>query len=108
MIVRLFEKSGEFMVMAGVALLMGLMKILTMPKQPLKVYMASLMASVLVGTLSGVLALEFNLGDITSMAIASLTSLLAHDLILAVLNNKGFIGSLLKRAAENLTDKVTK
>lgn len=106
---RLAEKIGDYYVLAVTALIFGLIRLLTLPgSSSVRNYLISLSASVPVGTLVGALALELGAPDIASMALTSLASLLAHDLVLGILNNKGFIGALLKRAAENLTDKVTK
>lgn len=109
MIHRLAEQIGDILVFAIAALVFGVVRILLLPGgQPVKVYLTSIVASVPVGTLVGALCLEVGLADIASMSAASVASLLAHDLLSSLMNNREFLGQLLRRAMENLTDKVSK
>ena len=109
MIHRLAEQLGDILVFAAAALIFGIVRLLLLPgNNSVKVYLTSLAASVPVGTLVGAMCLEFGVADYASMAAASVASLLAHDLLTGIMNNRAFLGALLKRAAENLTDKVTK
>lgn len=109
MIHRLADQIGDIIVFAGAALIFGIVRLLLLAgDQSVKVYLASLIVSVPVGTLTGALCLEMGVADIASMTAASVTSLLAHDILSGIMKNREFLGSLLKRAAENLTDRWTK
>ncbi|AEP08880.1 hypothetical protein [Micavibrio aeruginosavorus] len=109
MFARLADQIGDLFVFAAAALIFGIVRLLLLPGgQPVKVYLASIATSIPVGTLAGALCLELGVPDIASMAGACTASLLAHDFLLGIMNNRVFLGQLLKRAAENLTDKVTK
>lgn len=109
MLHRLTEQLGDIIVLAGVALIFGIVRLLLLPgPHSVKIYLTSLAISVPVGTLIGALFLELGMADMASMAAASVGSLLAHDFLTGIMNNREFLSSLLKRAAENLTDKFTK
>lgn len=109
MLGRLLDQANDLIAFAVLGLFFGLLRVWAMPGvQSVFTYLASVGASVPVGTIVGALCLEHGYGDITSISFASLSSLVAHDLITAIVRNKEFLGSLLKRAAENITDKLTK
>jgi hypothetical protein len=70
--------------------------------------MITILIGVIIGTVTGGLALSLGWGDYVALSCSSFASLLSRDFVVGVLNNKGFLGHLLKQAAENLTNKVTK
>ncbi len=109
MISRLAEHFSELILLAIAALIFGIIRVWMMPgAKSAKVYVISILISVPTGTLIGAMSLEWGFGDYASMTCASVGSLLAHDILTGIMNNKGFLGILIKRAAENLTDKLTK
>lgn len=106
---RLVDQINDLVTFVIVALIFGLVRVVMMPGvKSITTYLLSMAVSVPVGTIAGALCLEFGFGDMASIAMASLASLLAHDLLTGIMNNKDFLGSLIKRAAENLTDRLTK
>lgn len=109
MLERFIAQAGDMIVMAVAAFLFGILRLLLLPdRHPVRVYFVSLLSSVAVGVLAGLFCKEIGWGDIASMGAVSLASLLAHDLLMGIMNNRQFLGQILKRAVENLTDKVTK
>ena len=109
MISRFAEHIGEITAFAIAAMIFGVIRLLLLPgDSPLRVYFVSLAVSIPVGTIIGALAMEWGCGDYASMAAASIGSLLAHDLLTGLMSNRAFLGALLKRAAENITDRMTK
>jgi len=107
---RILDQVGDLITLALISLIFGVTKVLTLneSKDCFKCAIGTVIISVVVGTLAGGLALQYQLGDYTSLTISSIASLLSRDLVMAILKNRNALGELLKRAAENLVDKFTK
>lgn len=102
---RLVEKANDMMVFAVIALVFGIAKTVVSPGQRgLRNYLTTIFVSVPVGTLAGMIALDYQLGDSTCIAVASVASVLADKIVISVLNREGLVG----RALDNLVDKYTK
>lgn len=105
---RLLAQLGDLSVLAGISLGFALVKLVLAPEPAnFKVGFASVFCAVAIGTLAGGLALGMGWNDYVAMSCSSFASLLSRDLVIGIVNNKGFIGALAKRAAENLTNKFT-
>lgn len=107
---RILDQAQDLILLAFISLVFGVTKVLTLheSKNCFKCALGTVIVSVVVGTIAGGLALQYQFGDYTSLTISSIASLLSRDLVMAVLKNREYLGDLLKRAAENLVDKGTK
>lgn len=109
MLHRILEQVGDLILFASISLIFGFIKVLTVPTTDCwKCNVGTLLISVVIGTLAGALALQYQFGDYTAITVSSISSLLSRDIVMAILNNRKNLSSLLKRAAENLVDKFTK
>lgn len=109
MFYRLLDQIGDLAVFAVVSFIFGVMKCLTLPEpQNWKQSILSVMIAVSVGTLAGAVALEVSFGDYTALTISSVASLMSRDIFMAIINNRGHISELVKRASNNIVDKFTK
>lgn len=109
MIQHLREQFGDLLIFAGISFTFALVKLMLAPEQrSIQMSMVTILLGVIIGTLAGGLALSFGWGDYVALSCSSFASLLARDFVIGILKNKGFMGEIAKRAAENLTDKVTK
>ena len=70
--------------------------------------MVSFFVAIPVGLIAGLVAFEWGLGQFTSCLVASFATLIGEQIVLSVVNSKLDFSSLIKRAAENLVDKMTK
>lgn len=105
---RLWLQIGDLSVLAGISLAFALVKLVLAPEPAnFKVGLASVFCGVAVGTLAGGIALGMGWNDYISMSCSSFASLLSRDLVIGIVNNKGFLGLLVKQAASNLTNKFT-
>jgi uncharacterized membrane protein YfcA len=106
---NLREQLGDILIFAGLSFVFALTKLVLAPEpRSIRVSMITILIGVVIGTLAGGLALGFGWGDYVALSCSSFASLLSRDFVVGVMNNKNFLGNLIKHAAENLTDKVTK
>ena len=109
MLHRIWEQIGDLALFAMVSLIFGIIKLYTLPElDGWKQAISSLFVSIIIGTLAGALALQYQFGDYTALSVSSVASLLSRDIVLGILKNRHQIGELLKRAAFNLVEKFTK
>lgn len=109
MLHRLFAQMGDLVVLAGISLAFALVKLVLAPEPSnFRISLASVFCGVAVGTLAGGIALGFGWSDYIALTCSSFASLLSRDLVLGIINNKEFLGRLVRKAALNITDKFTK
>lgn len=109
MLQRLLTQLSDLSVLAGISFAFALVKLVLAPEPAnFKIGLASVFCGVVVGTLAGAIALSMGWNDYIAMSCSSFASLLSRDLVIGIINNKGFLGTLVKQAAGNLTDKFTK
>lgn len=106
---RIIDQLGDLVIFALVSLTFGVVKVLT-ATDPVgwKQTVVTVFIATAVGTLAGALALQYALGDYTSLTVSSIASLLSRDIVVAILKNREILGNLVKRAAYNIVDKITK
>jgi hypothetical protein len=109
MLHKLLGQVEDLLPLTIFAFLFGFIKATVSPTPwSLKNTLLTILVSVPVGTLAGAVGLELGFGQYVAFTITSVSSLLAHDIVLGILNNKTLFSDLFKRAAENLIDKTTK
>lgn len=109
MLHRILEQLNDLLALAAVSVLIGVAKVIAVPDPDCwKCRIGTVFMSAFVGTLSGALALQYQLGDYTALTISSIASLLARDIVTGILNNRQAIGALLRKAAVQLVDKFTR
>lgn len=106
---RMVAQGWDLLILVVVSLLFGIVKLASMSEKiGVRAALASIFISVAVGTLVGAVAMQLGWVDYIALMCSSLSSLLARDIVVGILSNKSFLGGLLRRGAENLTDKITK
>jgi hypothetical protein len=109
MLHRILEQMGDLILFAMISLVFGVIKVFAAPSVDCwKCNIGTILISVVIGTISGALALESGFGDYTAITVSSLCSLLSRDILAAILNNRKNIGMLVRRAMQNLVDKYTR
>lgn len=108
MLQRLIDDMGNLILLAAISFLVGIMKMIgTKEPQNWKARIGTLIISVFVGTLAGALTMQYQLGDYTALTITSLASLLSRDIVMGILNNRVYIGRLVKIGLRKLVNKYT-
>ena len=106
---HLREQWADLLIFAGLSFVFALTKLVLAPEpRSIRVSMITILIGVIIGTVAGCMALSLGWGDYVALSCSSFASLLSRDFVLGVLKNKNFLGGLVKQAADNLTDKVTK
>lgn len=102
---RLTTDLPNILVFTLWAMLFGVIRTIINPvRRSVRSFLTTFLVSVPVGTLLGAVALEHGLGDYTALAGASIGSLIAHDMVLVLLNHRKYVD----RAINNLIDKWTR
>ena len=102
---RLLERLDDTLLLMALSLVFGIIRTLVQPSaRTLRFYLAMFVVSVPVGTIAGQLAMEAGFSDSGCFVATAVSSLLAQDIVTAILKNN----HLISRALEQLVDKFTK
>ena len=109
MLSRLISQWHDLAIFAFLALTFGFVKTVLAPEPTdIKTSLVSTFVAVFFGTLSGALCLQLGYNDYTAIGACSFASLVARDVVVAVLKHRHEIGNLLKMGVENLINKFTR
>lgn len=106
---RLLASAEDLVTFATLSLVFAFIKCLISPEpRSLRAKAVQVVIAVLVGTMSGGLALEMGAGDFAALAICSGFSLISDALIKSAIENRGWVADLFKQALGNIVNKTTK
>ena len=89
---RLIERIDDAMLLAGTALVFCLIRTVVVPStRTVRYYLGMFLVSIPVGTLAGQLAQEMDFTDTGVLMATALASLLAQDIVTALLKNSGLV-----------------
>jgi hypothetical protein len=106
---RLFAHWQDLALFSTISLVFGFIKVIINP-EPVGLIKSgiAIFISVFIGTLAGAICLQSGWGDYTAISVTSFASLIARDIVMAIIRNGSYIGDWIKTAVENLINKYTK
>ena len=102
---RLLDRLDDTLLLMAVSLIFALIRTVVQPSaRSVRFYLSAFLVSIPVGTLAGQLARDWGFTDTGCFLATAIASLLAQDLVTAVLKNSNLIDLAIKR----LVDKWSK
>ena len=98
---RLMERLDDTLLLAAIALVFCLIRTVVVPStRTVKYYLGMFIVSIPVGTLAGQFAHESGFTDTGALMATALASLLAQDIVTAVLRNSVVVDRAIKRIVD--------
>ena len=101
---RLMERLDDTLLLAGVALVFCLIRTVVVPStRSVGFYLSMFLVSTPIGTLAGQFAQDAGFTDTGTFVATALASLLAQDIVRAILKNTDLIDAAIKRFVDKFT-----